>query len=348
MTGVQTCALPISAIVAGGLALAALAFVVSYRTARALTLPLARLATAARRIERGDLATPVATGSPHEIGQLEGSFGSMAGALQVRDARNDALVTELRSANVKLEEASRLKSEFIANVSHELRTPMNAIIGYTDFMLEGLNGPLNEQQTADLQRVRLAAHNLLGIINGLLDLAKIEAGQMDIQPQRFRVSDLAQDVIDLLGERAKATALVLRSAVGPSVPDGWADPYHVRQVLINLAGNAIKFTGAGEVVIDAMPRDGDLVEIVVTDTGEGIPAEAQEIIFDEFRQADGSSRRRHGGTGLGLAIARRLVWMNGGTIWVESAQGTGSKFHFTVPTDARPRPAPRAASVERV
>jgi signal transduction histidine kinase len=323
-----------AAIIAGGVILAILAFALSYRTARTLTSPLARLATAARRIEQGDLATPVASGSPHEIGQLEGSFGSMAGALRTRDARNDALVNELRGANVKLEEASRLKSEFIANVSHELRTPMNAIIGYTDFMLEGLNGPLTEQQTADLKRVHFASANLLGIINGLLDLAKIEAGQMDVIPQRFSVGSVADEVIDLLGERARNKGLQLRSDIDASLPTGWADPYQVRQVLTNLAANAVKFTTSGEIVIGANERDG-MIEVVVSDTGEGIAPEAQAYIFDEFRQADGSSRRRHGGTGLGLAIARRLVWMNGGKIWVKSAPGEGSRFHFTVPTQSR-------------
>jgi signal transduction histidine kinase len=335
-----------TAIIAGGVILALLAFALSYRTARTLTSPLARLATAASRIEQGDLTTPVASGSPHEIGQLEGSFGSMAGALRTRDARNDALVNELRGANVKLEEASRLKSEFIANVSHELRTPMNAIIGYTDFMLEGLNGPLTEQQTADLKRVHFAAANLLGIINGLLDLAKIEAGQMDVTPQRFSVSSVADEVIELLGERASNKGLQLRREIDESLPTGWADPYQVRQVLTNLAANAVKFTAAGEIVIAADERDG-MIEVVVRDTGEGISPEAQAYIFDEFRQADGSSRRRHGGTGLGLAIARRLVWMNGGKIWVKSAPGEGSRFHFTVPTQARvPTAAP--TSVERV
>ncbi|HYR93839.1 MAG TPA: ATP-binding protein [Methylomirabilota bacterium] len=335
-----------AAIGAGGVVLALLAFALSYRTARTLTSPLARLATAARRIEQGDLTTPVASGSPHEIGQLEGSFGSMAGALRTRDARNDALVTELRGANVKLEEASRLKSEFIANVSHELRTPMNAIIGYTDFMLEGLNGPLTEQQTADLKRVHFAAANLLGIINGLLDLAKIEAGQMDVTPQRFSVSSVADEVIELLGERASNKGLQLRREIDESLPTGWADPYQVRQVLTNLAANAVKFTAAGEIVIAANEHDG-MIEVIVRDTGEGISPEAQAYIFDEFRQADGSSRRRHGGTGLGLAIARRLVWMNGGKIWVKSALGEGSRFHFTVPTQSR-TPAAVPTSVERV
>ena len=332
------------AIIAAGVVLAGLAFAFSYRSARALTTPLARLATAARRIEEGDLAAPIARGAPHEIGQLEHSFGSMAGALKVRDARNESLVNELRAANVKLEELSRLKSEFIANVSHELRTPMNAILGYTDFMLERLNGPLNEQQEADLQRVRTAAHNLLGIINGLLDLAKIEAGQMDVAPERFAVGATAREVVDLLAERARAKGIALRTEIDPNISTVWADPYQVRQVLTNLAGNAVKFTSKGEVVIGATDL-GNAVEINVSDTGEGIAPEAQAYIFDEFRQADGSASRRHGGTGLGLAIARRLVWMNGGKIWVKSEVGKGARFYFTVPTGPRHTRQPEATAV---
>jgi signal transduction histidine kinase len=324
--------------------LTGLAFAFSYGTARTLTGPLARLATAATRIEQGDLATPVLAGSPHEIGRLEHSFGSMAGALQIRDSRNDALVSELRAANVKLEELSRLKSEFIANVSHELRTPMNAILGYTDFMLEGLNGPLNDQQVADLNRVRTAAHNLLGIINGLLDLAKIEAGQMNVEPQRFSIGGAANELVDLLGGRAQAKGLTLRSDVASDLPTVWADPYQVRQVLTNLVGNAVKFTSRGEVIIGASAQ-GNVVEVMVSDTGEGIAPEAQAYIFDEFRQADGSASRRHGGTGLGLAIARRLVWMNGGKIWLKSEPGKGSRFYFTLPTEPRHvRPAEPAAA----
>jgi signal transduction histidine kinase len=329
-----------AAVVLAGLILGSLAVAFAYRTARAMTYPLARLATAADRIQQGDLATPVATGSAHEIGKLERSFGAMAGALWTRDRRNETLVNELRAANVKLEEASRLKSEFIANVSHELRTPMNAIMGYTDFMLEGLNGPLTEAQAQDLQRVRTAATNLLGIINGLLDIAKIEAGQMDLAPQRISVAGSANEVVDLLGERARAKKLTLRSDVDADLPPAWADPYHLRQVLTNLVGNAVKFTTAGEVVISATIEDG-VVDVVVRDTGEGITPEAQGYIFDAFRQADGSSRRRHGGTGLGLAIARRLVWMNGGKMWVDSEPGVGSRFHFTLPMEPR-KPAAAA------
>jgi signal transduction histidine kinase len=217
---------------------------------------------------------------------------------------------------------------------------MNAIIGYTDFLLEGLSGSVNEQQVADLRRVRTASANLLGIINGLLDLAKIEAGQMDVMPQPFSLSAIADEVIELLGERASVKQLELRSEVAASLPTAWADPYQIRQILTNLAGNAVKFTVAGEVVITADVQDGQ-IEVVVRDSGEGIAPEAQAFIFDEFRQADGSSRRRHGGTGLGLAIARRLVWMNGGKIWVDSEPGQGSRFHFTLPTQP-PAIAPSA------
>jgi signal transduction histidine kinase len=331
-----------AAVVVGGIILGALSVFLSYRTARMMTMPLARLASAARRIEEGDLATAVEAGSPYEIGQLERSFGSMAGALKMRDGRNDALFTELRETNVKLEEASRLKSEFIANVSHELRTPMNAILGYTDFLLEGLNGPLTDSQSEDLRRVRTAAQSLLGLINGLLDLAKIEAGQMDVQPQHFDIGAVASDVVELLGEQARSKKLALRSDVDPTLPRAWADPHQVKQILLNLVGNAIKFTANGDVVVSAAVAN-EMLDVVVTDTGEGISQEAQAFIFDEFRQADGSSRRRHGGAGVGLAIARRFVWMNSGRIWVESASGQGSRFHFSLPLQPRPWKAPEAA-----
>jgi signal transduction histidine kinase len=261
----------------------------------------------------------------------------MAGALWTRDRRNDALVSELRAANVKLEEASRLKSEFIANVSHELRTPMNAIMGYTDFMIEGLNGPVTDAQAKDLQQVRTASRNLLGIINGLIDIAKIEAGQMDLTPQRVDLYVASREIVEVFQDQARAKNLVLRSDVAPGLA-GWADPYHVRQVLTNLIGNAVKFTATGEVIVSTTLEDG-FVDLVVRDTGEGITPDAQSYIFETFRQVDGSSRRRHGGTGLGLAIARRLVWMNGGKMWVESEPGLGSRFHFTLPTEPRKTPA---------
>src|SRR5919204_3280266 len=197
-------------VLAGGAVLALLAVALSYRTARTITTPLARLAGAARLIGEGDLETPVATGSPHEIGELEHSFQSMAGALRGRDHQNEALVSELRGTNLKLAEANRLKSEFLASVSHELRTPMNAIIGYSKLMLDGLDGELTQQQHNDLSRVTQAADSLLGLINGLLDFAKIEAGRMEVHPTLFRISEGVDDTIPLLAERAQAKRLVLR------------------------------------------------------------------------------------------------------------------------------------------
>jgi signal transduction histidine kinase len=225
----------------------------------------------------------------------------MAQALRARGEHNDALVGELRGTNVKLAEANRLKSEFLASVSHEFRTPMNAIIGYSKLMLDGLDGELTTQQRTDLFRVAQAADNLLVIINGLLDFAKIEAGRMDVQPTRFELREIVDEIV------ISATSL------------------------------------------------GEVIQVTVADTGEGIPADAHEIIFHEFRQADGSASRRHGGTGLGLAIARRLVTMNGGRLWVESEVGLGSRFHFTMPTGAPTTPTevqvadvPVAVSASRV
>jgi signal transduction histidine kinase len=319
-----------AAVLAGSAVLAVLAVVLSYRTARGMTTPLARLAGAARLIGEGHLDAPIATGSAHEIGQLERSFQSMAGALRARGEHNDALVGELRGTNLKLAEANRLKSEFLASVSHELRTPMNAIIGYSKLMLDGLDGELTMQQQTDIARIAQAADNLLAIINGLLDFARIESGRMDVQPTRFALREIVEEVVALLTERVHAKHLVLRTELDPSLPVVWADRHQIRQVLTNLAGNAVKFTAEGEIVISAALQ-GEMIQVTVADTGEGIAPHAHGIIFDEFRQADGSTSRRHGGTGLGLAIAKRLVMMNGGRVWVESEVGVGSRFHFTVP-----------------
>ncbi|HEX9269846.1 MAG TPA: ATP-binding protein [Candidatus Limnocylindria bacterium] len=247
---------------------------------------------------------------------------------------NADLVTELRDNNFQLERANRLKSEFLANVSHELRTPMNAIIGYSKLMLDGLDGELNQQQEADLQRVTTAADNLLGLINGLLDLSKIEAGRMEISVEEVDVRSLAEEVLGLVRPQADAKSLEVASDVGPAVAPVLADRARIRQVLVNLLSNAVKFTETGRVTISATNGEG-WVTVSVSDTGIGISAEAQAYIFDEFRQADSSTTRRYGGTGLGLAISKRLVALHGGRIWVQSAPGGGSVFSFTLPVHVR-------------
>ena len=247
---------------------------------------------------------------------------------------NADLVGELRDNNFQLERANRLKSEFLANVSHELRTPMNAIIGYSKLMLDGLDGELNSQQEADLQRVTTAADNLLGLINGLLDLSKIEAGRMEINVEEVDVRPIVEDVLALVRPQSDAKELDVRASIPAELPPILADRARFRQVLVNLMSNAVKFTDSGAVTVTATSGDG-WVTLAVADTGIGISSEAQAYIFDEFRQADASTTRRYGGTGLGLAISKRLVALHGGRIWVESGANGGAVFSFTMPVHVR-------------
>ena len=247
---------------------------------------------------------------------------------------NADLVGELRDNNFALERANRLKSEFLANVSHELRTPMNAIIGYSKLMLDGLDGELNAQQEADLGRVTTAADNLLGLINGLLDLSKIEAGRMELTVEEVDIRPIVEDVVALVHPQSDAKEIEVRAKIPTEVPTILADRARFRQVLVNLVSNAVKFTDKGAVILSATTGDG-WVTVSVSDTGIGISPEAQAYIFDEFRQADASTTRRYGGTGLGLAISKRLVALHGGRIWVESGAAGGSVFSFTMPVHVR-------------
>jgi signal transduction histidine kinase/HAMP domain-containing protein len=247
---------------------------------------------------------------------------------------NADLVGELRDNNFALERANRLKSEFLANVSHELRTPMNAIIGYSKLMLDGLDGELNAQQEADLQRVTTAADNLLGLINGLLDLSKIEAGRMEINVEEVDVRPIVEDVVALVRPQSDSKELDVRANIPVELPTIFVDRARFRQVLVNLVSNAVKFTDAGAVTVSATSDEG-WVTLAIADTGIGISPEAQAYIFDEFRQADASTTRRYGGTGLGLAISKRLVALHGGRIWVESGANGGSVFSFTMPVHMR-------------
>ena len=247
---------------------------------------------------------------------------------------NADLVGELRVNNLQLERANRLKSEFLASVSHELRTPMNAIIGYTKLMLDGLDGEMTAQQQTDLFRVAQAADNLLGLINGLLDLAKIEAGKMELNIEEVNITDVTDEALELVRPHADEKGLQVRSIIPQGLPNVWADRARVRQVLANMLANAVKFTERGVVSVSAAAAEG-WVTVSVADTGVGISPEAQAYVFDEFRQADSSTTRRYGGTGLGLAISKRLVTLHGGRIWVDSEIGRGSTFHFTLPIRVR-------------
>jgi PAS domain S-box-containing protein len=244
-------------------------------------------------------------------------------------AARDAMQRAVESA----EAASRAKSEFLANMSHEVRTPMNGILGMTELVLES---DLTPEQRADIGLVKASADALLSIVNDILDFSKIEAGKLDLEDVPFDLRQMVEDSVRVMALRARQKGLALRCELSAALPRNVkGDPGRLRQVLINLIGNAIKFTSAGSVTVAALPgREDDErcdVTFSVTDTGIGIPQEKQKLIFEAFAQVDGSTTREYGGTGLGLTICRRLVILMQGQIGVASEPGRGSTFSFTVP-----------------
>jgi signal transduction histidine kinase len=244
--------------------------------------------------------------------------------------QNARLFREIEEKGRELAEASQHKSQFLANMSHELRTPLNAILGYTELMTDGAYGEPSEKMVGILKRLEANGRHLLGLINDVLDLSKIEAGQLVLELSDYCVQDIAQTVRSTLEPLAADKKLAFKLELAPDLPPGHGDGRRLTQVLINLVGNAIKFTDAGEVAIKAEANNGSF-HVSVSDTGPGISADDQTRLFQEFQQADNAITKKKGGTGLGLAISKRIIEMHGGRIWVESQVGQGSTFTFTLP-----------------
>jgi len=244
--------------------------------------------------------------------------------------QNARLFSEIEEKGKQLAVASQHKSQFLANMSHELRTPLNAILGYTELILDGIYGEAPEKAQAVLKRVESNGRHLLGLINDVLDLSKIEAGQLTLTLTDYSMKDVLYNVFSAVEPLANDKKLGFKVEAQPDMPKGHGDERRLTQVVLNLVGNAIKFSDAGAVIIKASSTNGSFT-VAVQDNGPGISTADQGKIFEEFQQADNSATKKKGGTGLGLSISRRIVEMHGGKLWVESEIGKGSVFSFTLP-----------------
>ena len=301
-------------------------FVISW----AFILPVRAAHAFLSDVAEGNFAGAVSVPNRDEFGDLAARLNATTRELARLDAEQRQAADALRTLNAKLEQASRAKSEFLANMSHELRTPLNAILGFNEMILDDLYGEVPADLKEPLTDIQTNGRHLLRLINDVLDLSKIEAGRMELSLGDYAVEDVVGTVRASLRSLAADRGLEFVAEVETNLPVAYGDGKRITQCLLNLVGNALKFTKHGRVAI-GVEREGALLRYSVSDTGIGIPADQLDAVFGEFRQVDGTTTRDFGGTGLGLSITKKFVELHGGRIWVESELGKGSTFFFTVP-----------------
>ena len=313
-----------------------MALVASLFVARRVVRPLETLRNGVERIGSGDMNARLELKTGDEIEVLAEEFNKMTENLREAysglEKKVEDRTRELALANERLKELDRMKSDFVSHVSHELRTPLTAIKGAVDLILREMAGPLTEKQVHYLTRVRSNTQHLAGLINDLLDLAKIESGRIEVKSSRVSLSGLVHEVVEALRPVAAEKVIALEATIREPSILVWADRDKINQVLTNLIGNAIKFTPVqGRVTVSASRNGGESVQVSVSDNGPGIPPDEKEKIFAKFYQVAEANGENSKGTGLGLAISKGLVELHGGKIWVDSESGHGSTFSFTLP-----------------
>jgi signal transduction histidine kinase/ActR/RegA family two-component response regulator len=274
----------------------------------------------------------------NELRLLQTLGGSLAAIVQ-----NSSLLREVQEANERLQEVDRLKMNFLAAMSHELRTPLNSIIGFSRVILKGIDGPLTDMQEQDLTTIYDSGKHLLGLVNDILDQAKIEAGKMELSFAYFRLENVINGVMSTAVGLTRDKPIKLFTEIAENLPDAYGDEFRTRQVLLNLISNASKFTMEGSITITAFPineNGQDFIQVSVTDTGIGIAEEDMGLLFEAFQQVDNSTTRSVEGTGVGLPLAKSLTELQGGRIWVVSQPGAGSTFSVTIPMTPPPEETP--------
>jgi signal transduction histidine kinase len=303
-----------------------LGFVISW----SFILPVQQAHGFLSEVAKGNFQVTINVRNRDEFGMLADRMNHMSQELRQLYEKQRAAGLELQRLNSRLTEASKAKSEFLANMSHELRTPMNAILGFIEMLLDDLYGEVPENLREPLTDVQVNGKHLLDLINDVLDLSKIEAGRMELALSEYSVQDVIEVVCASLQSLAVEKGLRFSASAQAEIPLAYGDGKRIAQCLLNLAGNALKFTKQGQVEISVERMDG-LLRYGVSDTGIGIPTDQLDQVFAEFRQVDAAITREYGGTGLGLSITKKFVELHGGRIWVESELGQGSRFFFEIP-----------------